>query len=86
MKKTVLALATASALALAGCSTNEAIFGGALSGAAIGGLATKSVPGAILGAAVGGIAGAVLVKHLNNGMCVYRSRGGKLYTDRCHGW
>ena len=81
MKKLIIAATLASTVALAGCTSDQAIFGGAVGGAAIGGLATNSIPGAIIGAAVGGLAGAVFVKHIN-GSCVYRYKG-RLYQDRC---
>jgi outer membrane murein-binding lipoprotein Lpp len=82
MKKLLIAAVAASSIGLAGCTSDQAIFGGAVAGAAIGGVATHSVGGAVLGAAVGGLAGAYLVKHNGNGWCTYKYKG-KLYTDRC---
>ena len=82
MKNIVLALATSSAIALGGCTTNQAILGGAAVGAGVGAVATNSVGGAIVGAGIGALAGAILVSHQNNGMCTYRWHG-RLYTDRC---
>ena len=81
MKKIVLAAAACSALAMAGCTTEQGAVGGALTGAAVGGIATNSVGGAIVGAGVGALAGAVLVDHLN-GQCTYRYKG-NYYRDRC---
>jgi len=82
MNKTILALAVASSVALTGCTTNEAIFGGAVAGAAVGGVATRSIPGAIIGAGVGALAGAILVDRYPDGICTYRYKG-RLYQDRC---
>jgi predicted small secreted protein len=75
MRKTVMAVAAVSCLSLgiAGCTTTEG---------ALGGVATNSVGGAIVGAGIGALAGAVLVKHYNDGWCSYRYHG-KLYRDRC---
>jgi hypothetical protein len=73
----------AGTLALGGCTSQEAVFGGALTGAAVGGLATNSVGGAIIGAGIGGLAGAVLVQHQRDGWCTYRYHG-RLYRDRCY--
>lgn len=83
MNKAILAFALACSVALAGCTTDEAIFGGAATGAAVGGLATRSIPGAIIGAGVGALAGAVLVHHYSGGVCTYRYHG-RLYQDRCY--
>jgi hypothetical protein len=82
MRNTVLALAASGAIALSGCTTNQAILGGAAGGAAIGAVATHTVGGAIVGAGIGALAGAILVSHHNNGWCTYRYHG-KVYTDRC---
>lgn len=84
MRKTVLAVATVSALSfgIAGCTTTEGALSGGVIGAALGGIATNSVGGAIVGGGIGALAGAVLVKHYNNGWCSYRYKG-KLYRDRC---
>jgi hypothetical protein len=83
MRNIILALAASSAIALGGCTTNEAMLGGAATGAAIGGIATNSVGGVLVSAGIGAFAGAVLVSHQNNGMCTYRYHG-RLYSDRCH--
>jgi len=83
MNKIIIAAALASSIGLAGCSTDQGIFGGALAGGVIGGAATNSVAGAAIGAGIGALAGAILVSHEHNGWCTYRYHG-KLYTDRCH--
>jgi hypothetical protein len=82
MKKIILASAMAGSMALAGCTSDQAIFGGAVAGAAIGGVATNSVPGAIIGAGVGALAGAILVKNYGQ-YCTYRYKG-RVYQDRCY--
>jgi hypothetical protein len=82
MNKLIPAIAVCSALAVAGCTTEQGAVGGALAGAAIGGVATNSVAGAIVGAGVGALAGAVLVQNNNNGWCTYRYHG-RYYRDRC---
>ena len=82
MNKAILALALASTIAVAGCTSDEAIFGGAAVGAAVGGVATHSVGGVILGAGVGALTGAVLVRHYQGGWCGYRYHG-RVYRDRC---
>lgn len=83
MRKILFAAVAASTLALAGCTSEQAVLGGAVTGAAVGGLATNSVAGAIVGAGVGGLAGAVLVRQQNDGWCTYRYHG-RLYRDRCY--
>ena len=83
MQKLLIAAALASSVGLAGCTSDQAIFGGAVAGAAIGGVATNSVGGAVVGAAIGGIAGAVLVKHQGT-WCTYRAPSGKYYKQRCY--
>ena len=84
MRRTMMAMAAVSCLSLgiAGCSTTEGAVSGGVIGAAIGGVATNSVGGAVIGAGIGALAGAVLVKHLDNGWCSYRYHG-KYYRDRC---
>ena len=82
MRKFALAIAAAGAIALTGCTTSEGIFGGAVAGAAVGGVATRSIPGAIVGAGIGALAGAILVTKHNDGWCTYRYNG-QLYRDRC---
>lgn len=81
MNKLIPAIAVCSALAVAGCTTEQGAVGGALAGAAIGGVATNSVAGAIVGAGVGALAGAVLVEH-HNGWCTYKYHS-RYYKDRC---
>lgn len=82
MRKFALAMCAVGALAVSGCTTSEGAFGGALAGAAIGGVATNSIPGAVVGAGIGAVAGAILVGKHNDGWCTYRYNG-KLYRDRC---
>ena len=81
MKKLILAAAACSALAVAGCTTEQGAVGGAFAGAAVGGIATNSVGGAIVGAGIGALAGAVLVNHIND-QCTYLYKG-QYYRDRC---
>ena len=82
MKKSMIALLTLSAVSLGACTTQQGMFGGAVVGAAVGGVATNSVAGAVIGAGVGALAGAVLIDHANNGWCIYRYHG-KNYRERC---
>jgi hypothetical protein len=82
MKKLIIAAVAASTLGLAGCTSDQAIFGGALAGGVVGGVATNSVAGAAIGAGIGALAGAVLINHQNSGWCTYRYHG-KIYRDRC---
>jgi hypothetical protein len=84
MRKFAIAALAAGALSVsvAGCTTSESIFGGAVAGAAVGGVATRSIPGAIVGAGIGAIAGAILVAKHNDGWCTYRYNG-QLYRDKC---
>ena len=82
MKKTILAVVVASTMGLSACTSDQAIFGGALAGGVIGGVTTNTVAGAAIGAGIGALAGAVLVKHLNGGWCHYRYKG-KLFADHC---
>jgi surface antigen len=81
MKRFILVLTACSALAVAGCTTNQGVLAGGATGAAAGALATRSVGGAIFGAGVGALAGAVLVNSSNN-MCTYRYHD-RLYRERC---
>jgi hypothetical protein len=82
MRKLILAATAASTLALAGCTSDQAIFGGALTGAVVGGVATNSVAGAAIGAGIGALAGAVIVSQQGDGWCTYKYKG-KFYRDRC---
>jgi hypothetical protein len=82
MKKLLIAAVAASSIGLAGCTSDQAIFGGAVTGAAIGGVATNSVGGAVVGAAIGGLAGAVLVQHQGT-WCTYKYKG-RYYKERCY--
>jgi hypothetical protein len=82
MNKAILALTLAGSVALAGCTTHEAIFGGAATGAVVGAVATRTVPGAIIGAGVGALAGAILVNRIPGGVCTYRYKG-QLYQEPC---
>ena len=80
MKKIILA--SLMAITLAGCTTFEKTASGAAAGAAIGGVATKSVGGAVAGAFIGGI-GTFLVE-VADGFCQYRRSDGRVITRRCH--
>ena len=82
MKKLILAAVAASTLGLAGCTSDQAIFGGALAGGVVGGAATNTVAGAAIGAGIGAIAGAVLVNHQGS-QCTYWYKG-QYYKDRCY--
>lgn len=82
MRKTVLALMAA--LAVAGCSTAEkdAALGGT-AGAVIGGLATGDAGGAIVGGVIGAAGGVLIGQATRKGWCVYRDSRGRLYEARC---
>lgn len=83
MRKMVLALAAAAALA--GCTTTEqdAALGG-VAGAAIGGLATDSVEGAVIGGVAGAATGALISRATRRGWCIYRDPyTGERYEARC---
>ena len=82
MRKFIIAAVAASSIGLAGCTSDQAIFGGALAGAVVGGVATNSVAGAAIGAGIGALAGAVLVHHQGN-WCTYKYKG-KYYKDHCY--
>jgi uncharacterized membrane protein len=83
MKKLILVAVAASSIGLAGCTSDQGIFGGALAGAVVGGAATNSVAGAAVGAGIGALAGAVLVNNQHDGWCTYRYHG-KIYRDHCY--
>ena len=83
MRAIFLGLALSSAIALAGCTTDQAILGGAAAGGAIGGVATGTLGGAIIGAGIGALAGAVLVETEPGGWCTYKYHH-KMYKDHCH--
>ncbi len=83
MKNIVLAVTAIGALGLAGCTTDQALLGGAATGAAVGAVATHSVVGAVVGAGIGAFAGWVLVTDHHNGMCTYR-HDHRLSNNRCH--
>lgn len=82
MKNIVLALTACGAIALAGCTTDQGMLGGAAAGGAIGAVATHSLGGALIGAGIGAVAGYVLVSRDHNGRCTYRYHH-RLYHDRC---
>ncbi len=82
MRKTAIALVLASTAALSACTTTErdATVGagvGAIAGGILGG-----GRGAVIGT-VAGAAGGVLLRQTRNGLCEYRDRSGRIYTDRC---
>ena len=82
MKNIVLALAACGSIALAGCTTDQAVLGGAAAGGTIGAVTTHSLGGALIGAGIGAVAGYVLVSRDHDGRCTYRYHHG-LYHDRC---
>jgi len=82
MNKLIIAAVLASSVGLAGCSTDEGIFGGALAGGVIGGAATNSVAGAAIGAGIGALAGAIYISNQHNGWCTYKYKG-NYYRDHC---
>jgi osmotically inducible lipoprotein OsmB len=63
----------AMALALAGCETarQDRVLGGALLGAAGGGLAGRSVGAALAGGVIGAAAGAIIADATRPGWCYY---------------
>jgi surface antigen len=82
MKKILIALVAATAIA--GCTTAEQdAAGGAVVGAAVGGLATGEVAGAAVGAVVGGAAGVLLGSATRRGECRYRDGRGRIYIAAC---
>lgn len=81
MRRSLIALAAAGGIALAGCTTGQGALVGGATGAAVGGYATDSIEGAIIGAGVGALAGAVLVES-SRGWCTYRYKG-RTYRERC---
>jgi hypothetical protein len=82
MKNIVLALAACGTIALAGCTTDQGMLGGAAAGGTIGAVTTHSLGGALVGAGIGAVAGYVLVSHDYDGRCTYRYHH-RLYHDRC---
>jgi hypothetical protein len=82
MKKIILAVTACSAIALAGCTTDQGLLGGAAAGGAIGAVTTHSLGGALIGAGIGAVAGYVLVSHDQDGRCSYRYHH-RIYHDRC---
>lgn len=82
MKKIIIALVAA--MAITGCTTAEQdAAGGAVVGAAVGGLATGRVGGAVAGAVIGGAAGVLLGGATRRGECRYRDRRGRIYIAAC---
>jgi hypothetical protein len=81
---TKMAIALASMLAIAGCTTaeNDAALGGAV-GAGIGAVATGDVGGAVVGGVVGAAAGVLLGAATRKGECRYRDRSGRIYIASC---
>jgi len=82
MKKIILGLVAAGAISLAGCTTDQAVLGGAAAGGAIGAASTGTLGGALVGAGIGAVAGYVLVSHDRDGMCTYRYNH-RLHRDYC---
>lgn len=82
MKKILVGLALLSGLSLAGCTTDQAVLGGAAAGGAIGAASSGTVGGALVGAGIGALAGYVLVSHDHDGMCTYRYHH-RIHRDYC---
>ena len=84
MRKLILPVMAASALALGGCASNYggegALVGGAV-GAGVGALAGDVAAGAAIGAAAGGVAGSQVQKD-DRGGCYRYDRDGRRYYDR----
>lgn len=84
MRKLILPVMAAGALALGGCASNYggegALVGGAI-GAGVGALAGDVGAGAAIGAAAGGVAGSQVEKDRNGG-CYRYDRDGRRYYDR----
>lgn len=79
-----MALALASMLAIAGCTTAEkdAAVGGVV-GAGIGALATGDAGGAVVGGVVGAASGVLIGAATRKGECRYRDRNGRIYIASC---
>jgi len=80
MRRIVIPIVAASALALGGCASNyggEGAIAGGVAGALIGG-----GEGAAIGAAAGAVGGTLIEKD-KRGRCYYRDRDGRRYRDRC---
>lgn len=87
MRKTVILLATA--LALASCQTarqDRALTGAAIggaTGAVIGGVAGKSAGAAVAGGVIGAAAGAIIADATRPGVCYYHDGYGRKVYVRC---
>lgn len=80
MRRILLPVMAASALALGGCASNyggEGALAGGVAGALLGG-----GEGAAIGAAAGAVGG-TLIKKDRRGNCYYRDRDGRRYRERC---
>jgi hypothetical protein len=81
--------AAALALLLTGCETarqDRALTGGLIgagAGAAIGGIASRSVGGALVGGVIGGAAGAIIADATRPGYCYRVTSSGKRRYFRC---
>ncbi|WP_298493479.1 glycine zipper domain-containing protein [uncultured Maritimibacter sp.] len=87
MKTPLIALAVASAFAVAGCESQnqtQATLAGAATGAAIGGLTSGSVGGALIGGATGAVAGNLIGRVADSQtQCYYRDASGQRYVAQC---
>lgn len=95
MRKSILALALASSVTLAGCAANRTngdiaqgaaagAVGGAVLGAVVPGVST--IEGAAVGAAIGGLAGAVWADNNNDGYVDGYVANGQYYTGTPQGY
>ena len=90
MQKSLLAIALASSVSLAACTTNSPtlrrVATGAVGGAALGAVAGAVIPGvsvlegAVIGAAVGGVAGAIWADRDNDGRVDGYVQNGQYYA------
>jgi len=85
-----LLVVVAAAIALAGCQTARqeraatgALIGGG-TGAVIGGVASNSVGGALAGGVIGAAAGAIIADSTRPGRCYVRTRSGYLRRVACY--
>lgn len=79
MRRFIIPIAAAGALALGGCASNyggEGAVAGGVAGALLGG-----GEGAAIGAGVGAVGGSLIKK--DKDYCYYRDRNGRRYRERC---
>jgi hypothetical protein len=96
MRKTIIAVAMASAISLSACATNRPMAGDIAEGAAYGGAAgvaagavlpgVSVIEGAAVGAAIGGLAGAVWADQNNDGYVDGYVANGQYYAGTPQGY